>query len=159
MSTVYQVVGKNSGKDVSITITDSNGRQYNAAQLGILTEFTVDTDYGLSETKSIINNGQSFFESLPRGSKAKLKFVRTNGALEDMESDYRKNSANGIQLSYTLQYQTKNRDGSINTRQLVECKPHNWSLGHYQAEQDVVQTVDFVSTGLNNTGTPSSLFA
>ena len=67
MATIFAVNGKNSGKDVSITITDSNGNQVNAAQLGILTHFSVMTDYSMSETKSIINGGQVFNEAIPHG--------------------------------------------------------------------------------------------
>jgi hypothetical protein len=156
--TIYSIDGKNSGKDVSITIKDNLGNQVNAAQIGILTHFSVETDYQMWETKSLINGGAVFFESLPHGSKCKMKFARYNSALEDMESSYRTNSLNGTQVSYTIQYQTVNRDGSINTRQLLNCKPHNWNLGEYAPDADVTQSVDFVSTDVSDTGSGSGLF-
>lgn len=162
MSTIFKVTGKNSGKDVSVTITEKlngqAGTQINAAQLFIMTHFEVESDYSMWETKSIINNGECFYESLPHGSKCMLKGARTNSALEDMESSYRRNSNNGIDVTYTIQYQTVNRNGTINTRALVNCKPHNWKLGGYNPDQDVAQGVDFVSGGINDNGTGSGLF-
>lgn len=158
MATVFLIAGKNSGKDVSVTITDSLGNQVNAAQLGIMTHFEVQTDYSQWETKSIINNGAVFYEALPHGSKCSFKFSRYNSALEDMESLYRTSSYAGLQLTYTIQFQTQNRDGTVNTRMLINCKPHNWNLGTYTADQDVTQSVDFVSSQLNSTGVSTALF-
>jgi hypothetical protein len=123
-----------------------------------MTHFSVETDYSNWETKSIVNGGQVFYESLPHGSKCKIKFSRYNSGLEDMETSYRNNSQNGIQVSYTIQYQTVNRDGTINTRQLINCKPHNWNLGEYAPDADVTQSVDFVSQNLSDTGSGSGLF-
>lgn len=159
MATIYKVFGKNVGKDVSITITDSLGNQVNAAQIGILTEFDVSAEYEQSETKSLINGGQTFHESLPHGAKCSMKFARTTGALEEMETSYRSNSQDGNQVIYQVQYQTKNRDGSINTRKLVDCKPHNWNLGSYKAGTgDVSQSVDFISGDIENNGASTNLF-
>lgn len=155
MATIYKVTGKNTGKDVSVTITtfDNVGNQIsqvNAAQLGILQDFEVECDYTNWETKSIINGGQCFYESLPHGAKCKLSLMRTSSALEDMETTYRRNSKNGVQLTYKIQYQTRNADGSFNTRALIDCKPHNWKLGSYKPDSDVAQSVDFVSGDLTD---------
>jgi hypothetical protein len=158
MTTIYPIVGKNSGKDVSVIITDSNGNQVAGAQIGILTHFSIGADYSQSETKSIINNGAVYYEAIPHGLKCSMKFSRTNSALQDMENSYRQNSYNGNQLSYTIQFMIQNRDGSINTGQLVNCKPHNWNLGEYVADQDVTQSVDFVSSDVNNNGMATALF-
>lgn len=153
MPTVYKVAGKNVGKDVSVTISDSLGNQFNAAQLGIMTHFEVEADYDMNETKSIINGGQSFFESLPQGAKVTIKLARSNGALEQLEAAYRRASRNGIQVNYTLQYQTVNRDSSINTHQLRGGKPHNWKLGAYGAGAgEVTQSVEFVFGELDDNG-------
>lgn len=158
MPTIYKITGKNSGKDVSITITDSDGNQVNAAQLGILTHFEVEADYVNWETKSIVNGGQVFHESLPHGAKCMMKFSRSGPGLEDMESNYRKKSQQGRQLSYTIQYQTQNPDGTHSTRRLVTAKPHNWKLGSYSPDADVTQGVDFVSLDLEANGANSGLF-
>lgn len=158
MATTFLINGKNTGKDVSLTIIDSLGHTVSGAQLGILTHFEINAEYAIPKTKSIINNGQIFYESLPDGGKATIKLVRTNSALEDMEYSFRTNSLLGIQLTYTLQYQTMNRDGTVNTRQLLYCKPHNFNLGAYAAQEDVTQSVEFEFSLVSNTGTSTSLF-
>lgn len=151
MPILFKVDGKNNGKDVSITITDSLGRQYNVAQIGILTHFSVKADYTMWETKSIINGGQVFYESVPHGVKVSLKLVRYSSGLEDMESDYRTAAEQGIQLEYALQYLVTNRNGSINMRLLRKGKPHNFNLGDYAADKDVDQSVDFVFAEIGRT--------
>lgn len=158
MATIYEVVGKNSGKDVSVTITDSQGNQFNAAQIGILTHFKVTSNYKKAETESLINGGATYVESLPTTVECEMKFTRKDSGLEDMESLYRTQSFNGTQLSYTVQYQTQNRDGSINTRQLVKIKPESFDLGEYKPGEDVTQSVKFVGSTVNNTGASSGLF-
>lgn len=150
MGQIVKISGKNTGKDVSVIITDSRGRQYHAAQLGIMTHFEVDADYANNETKSIINEGQVFYETLPRGAKCKMKFSRYNSGLEDLESAYRQAARSGINLSYTIQYQVRNVDGSVSTRQLVDAKPLNFNLGNFVADQDVTQGVDWVSGDIRN---------
>lgn len=158
MATKFKINGKNVGKDVTVTIADSLGNQFNATELGIFTHFDIKTDYDLNETKSISNGGQSFFESIPHGIKCTLKFARTNGNLEDLESAYRNASANGVQVSYRLQYQVTNRDGSVNTRNLIEGKPHNWNLGEFgPGAGDVPQAVDLMFPAMQNTGQVSGL--
>jgi hypothetical protein len=163
---IFNYTGKNSGKDVSVLITAyANGNQvgqWYAAQLGIVTHFEVSTDYSNFETKSIVNGGAVFYESLPHGAKCSLKIVRSGNAasagLEDLESMYRQSSYDGVQLSFTVQYYTTNRDGSANIRSLTNCKPHNWNLGAYAADSDVTQSVDFMSTDINNSGISSAIF-
>jgi hypothetical protein len=143
---LVNIAGKNTGKDVSVTITDSQGNQYTGAQLGIMTHFEVKAKYSLPETKSIINNGAVFYESIPHGLTCMMKFSRYGNGLEQFEQNYRNNSNNGIMLSYTIQYQTVNRDNTVNTSQLSFCKPHDWDLGAYQADQDVTQSVTWECT-------------
>lgn len=150
MSTLVKITGKNTGKDVSVVITDSQGKQYQAAQLGILTHFEVKPNYTLNKTKSIINNGAEFNESIPHGLQVILKFVRYNSGLEDFEANYRQQSNNGTMLSYTVQYQVANRDGSVSSNSVVMCKPHDFNLGAYTADQDVTQSVTFDGTDETN---------
>jgi hypothetical protein len=148
LATIYKISGKNSGKDVSVTISDNLGNQWNAAQIGIMTHFEISSDYAHSETKSIINGGQVFHETLPHGAKCKIKFSRYSAALEDMENSYRVNSQNGKQVVYQIQYQVQNRNTPVTTRKLVDCKPLNFSLGSFDPDKDVEQGVEFVSVDL-----------
>lgn len=166
MATIFNYTGKNSGKDVSVLISAYNGStqvgQWYAAQLGIVTHFSVSTDYSHFETKSIVNGGAVFYESLPHGAKCSLKIVRSGSllaaGLEDLETMYRQSSYAGVQLTFNVQYLTQNRDGSISVRNLTACKPHNWNLGDYAADSDVTQSVDFISTDINNNGVQSAIF-
>lgn len=145
MTVKFKINGKNTGKDVSVTIKDSLGETVNAAQLGILTEFNITADYALLETKSIVNGGRTYFESLPHGAKCSLKFARSGPGLSKMENKYRKNSFNGVQLSYTLQWEVQERAGlPVTTQSLVDGKPHNWNLGDYKPDSNVPCSVDFV---------------
>lgn len=151
MSQLVKITGKNTGKDVSVTIKDSNGNQLLAAEIFIMTHFEVKPKYSLSETKSIINDGQVFYESIPHGLEVIMKGTRYNGGLESFEQNYRDNSANGNMLTYTIQYQYKNRDNTTNSYTLSNLKPHDWDLGAATADQDVTQSVSFAGADTTDT--------
>ena len=142
--------GMNVGKDVSVKIMEITGEtknHFDGASLGILTHFKIDTVYRHS-TMSSVSTGKVRTESIPGEVKVEMKFVRRSPALEDLEKRYRSNYKNGIKTVYVISYSTRTKSslsglGPIVTSRVLDCKPVDFQLGHYNPDNPVEQSVTF----------------
>lgn len=151
--------GKNTGRDVNIVIkANPGGQSVKAEQLGIMTSFDCKTKNTHTETKSIINGGQTFSEVIPHGLTATMKFSRYNAGLSDLIIAYRDAWKQGVSMTFTMSFHVQNRDRTVDTYTLVEGKPLDGDLGNFQGDQDVTQSITFEFRDIQKSGGGTNLF-
>lgn len=150
--------GQNTGKDVSINFLTNTGISVTAAQLGIMTDFDCKSEDVEITTRSIIQDGATFIEILPKEVTATFKFKRYNGGMTDMVLAYRAAKKAGTLFYFTVSWNVKNPDGTIDTYTLSQGKPLNPNFGNFIADQAVTQDFTMKFTDIQKTGGGTNLF-
>ena len=135
---------QNVGPDVSVLFLPSYGGSFTAEQLGHLKSINAKDHDGIVTTKTITNRGAVLNQVIPQSGVINTTWARMNGAFLRMLNQYRINWKAGIETYFTIQTQTRNSDGSIDTVQYRYCKPANADHGDYKADSDVQQSCEFL---------------
>jgi hypothetical protein len=134
----------NVGTDISVSISDDQGNQANAEDLGKLMEFEATEDDVENTIHPITDFGVPEHITIPRGWTGRMTFTRMNGALIDMLINRQASWYNGgIAVGFTITATVMNRDQSFDQYQFNGVAFSKGGFGNFRAEKEVDQQISF----------------
>jgi hypothetical protein len=144
----------NVGTDISVALSDNQGNQVNASDLGKLMEFEATEDDVENTIHPITDFGIPQHITIPRGWTGRMTFTRVNGALVDIFIN-RQNSwyQSGVSIYFTITCTVQNRDGSQDQYQFSGVAFSKGGFGNFRAEKEVDEQVTFRAQTLTKNNT------
>lgn len=144
MSFFFKELDVNIGQDCSIALSSNAGHRFTAEELGHLTDFDADFEDTEETAQCITNGGIPLFETIPQGVAGKFVFLRMNGKLSQMLVDQQTAYyQNGRRLRWTISFQVRNPDSSVDVYTIYSCKISKGSLGKFKGNKFVEQGFNF----------------
>lgn len=135
----------NIGEDVSCTIMSSAGDTFPADRLGHIKDLDVDFDDDHVQVKTISRGGGTLNEVIPRGVSGKMSLTRADGSFGRLIIESRRRfKEQGERISFSFQYQIRNRDGSVDSYLVTGAKIMKAKLFNASAGKEVDCSFQFV---------------
>lgn len=144
MSDFFGRTDLNVGQDVSVVLSRSDGKRWTSEQLGILTDIECDFEDHEVTVKGMNFKGLPSHISIPAGVMGKISFARIDATLAKVLAERQSAFYDSGQLYYyTLQFQVRNRDGSIDSCSVMNVAISKGKVLGAKADKEVDQGFSF----------------